>query len=112
MQTSGAASSNPGLPGVLDGCKSHQYFIVCYKLVITRLCSLCAAYYSHLLYHVTEQSLSSPVLGVPVTDRTPEREDIIVAEKAGHATVSVSWEDKFIFSATNELLFIFRNCMR
>ena len=48
-----------------------------------------AAYDSRYLYRVAEQYLSSPVLGLPVADRTPEREDIFVAEKAGHETVSV-----------------------
>ena len=49
-----------------------------------------------------EVTLSRPVLGVLVADETPQREDILVARKAGHVA---SWVCLFIF-IDNELIFI------
>ena len=80
----------------------YRHFVCIYLPVLNS-----AAYDSRYLYRVAEQYFSSPVLDVPVADRTPEREDIFVAEKAGHAIVSVRGMNlhivlsiKFIFIET------------
>ena len=66
------------LPGVLDA-EAIQSFVVLLLLYLPVLSI--AAPFVYYMHHVAVQSLSSPVLSVPVADGTPKCEDIFVAER-------------------------------